>query len=195
MVFIWRGLGLGVLLGAAAVGFSLAYFVYDDPTLGNLSWLGWTCIGTAVISLLVALASLGGDEKGGWMKHHVFFIPVVFWPLILGGGGAWALLNYDPPSNHIQGSWVAKRCYGTCPAGTMNRLEGFSLEIGPDSVAAAGGEPRAYEIEKDEESIVLLRFTDDDSTELMRVLGPDEVVGQFEEEDGTAYSIAFERAE
>lgn len=193
MVFVWRGLGLGVLLGAAAVGFSLAYFVYDDPTLGNLSWLGWTCIGTAVISLLVALASFGGEEEGGWAKHHVFFIPVVFWPLILGGAGAWALVSYDPPSNHIQGSWVAKRCYGTCPAGTMERLEGFTLDIGPDSVAAAGGEPRTFEIEKDEDSIVLWRYTDDDSTELMRVLGPDEVVGQFEEADGTAYSIAFER--
>ncbi len=194
MVFVWRGLGLGVLLAAAAIGFGLAYFVFDDPTLGNLSWLGWTCVGTAVITLLLALATFGGDgEDSGWTKHHVFFIPVVFWPLILGGAGAWCLMSYDPPSNHLPGEWVAKRCYGECPEGTMASLEGFTLSITKDTVAAAGGEPRTFEIEKDEDAIVLWRYTDDDSTELMRVLGPDEVVGQFDGEDGTTYSVAFER--
>ncbi|MBL4686696.1 MAG: hypothetical protein JKY37_19015 [Nannocystaceae bacterium] len=193
MVFIWRGLGLGVLLALAAVGFSLAYFVYDDPTLGNLGWIGWTCVITAGVSVLVALATLGGKEKGGWAKHSVFFVPVVFWPLILGAVGAWALTSYDPPSNHLRGEWVAKRCYGNCPAGTMALLDGFTLKIDETSVSAAGGESRTFEIEKDEDAIVLLRFADDDSTELMRVLSHDEIVGQFDEPDGGKYSIAFAR--
>ncbi len=193
MVFIWRGLGLGVLLALAAVGFSLAYFVFDDPKLGNLAWIGWTCVGTAGASVLVALATFGGEEKGSWTKHSLFFVPVVFWPLIFGGVGAWALSSYDPPSNHLQGDWVAKRCYGPCPEGTMELLEGFTLQIGETSVAAAGGEARVFEIEKDEDSIVLWRYTDDGSTELMRVLSPDEIVGQFDHRDGSKYSVAFSR--
>ena len=194
MVFVWRGMGLGVLVAAAAVSFGLGLFVFDDPKLGNLSWLGWTCIGTAVISLPLGLATFGGEDKdSGWTKHHVFFIPVLLWPLILGAAGGWCLMSYDPPSNHVQGEWVAKRCYGSCPDGTMEALEGFTLKIAEDSVIVADGEPRTFEIEKDEDQIVLWRYTDDASTELLRVLGPDEIAGQFDGAEGTKYSVAFER--
>lgn len=70
---------------------------------------------------------------------------------------------------------------------------GLQLQIDEASVVAAGGEPRTFEIEKDEESIVLWRYTDDGSTELMRVLSHDEIVGQFDHEDGSTYSVAFSR--
>lgn len=108
-----------------------------------------------------------------------------------GAAGACVLSSDDPPSNHVRGAWAAKRCYGTCPAGTMDLLEGFKLQIDESRSPRQQGSP-APSRSRRTKSRSCCGYTDDGSTELMRVLSHDESVGKFDH-DGSKYSVAFPR--
>jgi hypothetical protein len=71
-------------------------FFFDDVRLGNLPFIGWNLAITAGLTSFIALATLGGEEKGAWLRHSFFFIPVLLWVPILAGGGTYALTRPGP---------------------------------------------------------------------------------------------------
>lgn len=71
-------------------------FWIKDARVGNPDFIGWTSFYTAIICLLLGLGTFGGkDENGNPIpknRHHFFYIPILFWGLILGGLSAYLLL-------------------------------------------------------------------------------------------------------
>lgn len=84
MLFIWRGFGLIVPIFFFICGWIVSLF-YDDTRLGNPSFIGWTCFYAGITLLLPGLAMFGSKSEDGTpaKKHDFFFIPVLFWGLLL----------------------------------------------------------------------------------------------------------------
>lgn len=95
MVLIYRGLGIAVPIVLFITGWIVSFW-FKDTRIGNPDFMGWTLFYTAILCLLLGLATFGGKDKNGnpipKNKHHFFYIPIVFWALIFGGVSAYLLL-------------------------------------------------------------------------------------------------------
>lgn len=101
MVIIWKGFGLIVPIALVGIGYLTSLF-YDDKRLGNTDLLGWTFLWSSIIFLIVGIgfSSVGEDEKEVKHKplwqHTFFFIPILFWGIILLAFSVYFLLIYNP---------------------------------------------------------------------------------------------------
>lgn len=104
MVFVWRGIGIIVPILFFIVGCIVGIFI-DDQRLGNPRFIGWTSFYSAILLTLIGLAVFGGtkeegaDENQPKKKHDFFFIPVLFWGLILGALSAYLLIFAGKPDD------------------------------------------------------------------------------------------------
>lgn len=98
---VWRGSGILVLIYFFLSAWICSYFFDTQKTFGDLPYLGWSLFWAAIVTtihaLLIVVMRYGHDENDPEppkkITHsHLFFIPVVFWPLILGGLSAKFLL-------------------------------------------------------------------------------------------------------
>lgn len=110
MVIIWRRSGIAILV-YFALSFWIVGYWYDDHSLRNSAYLGWSLFYTAIATALHALLLIGGNSaateensdtppeqqepKSSIWTHSLFFIPVLIWPLILGGASAYNLFSGD----------------------------------------------------------------------------------------------------
>lgn len=101
MTIIWRGAGIIVPLAFVGAG-ALASLWFDDATLGNLSYIGWVCLGTAAISLVVGLATFPGKKKDpatgilvSKKKHDFFFLPIIIWAIVFAGLSIFLLCGFS----------------------------------------------------------------------------------------------------
>lgn len=95
MIIIYRGLGILVPIVLFIAGWIVSFW-FKDTRIGNPDFMGWTLFYTAIVCLLLGLATFGGTDRNGnpipKNKHHFFYIPIVFWALIFGGVSAYLLL-------------------------------------------------------------------------------------------------------
>ena len=95
MVIIFRGLGIVVPIVLVITGWIVSFW-FKDTRIGNPPFMGWTLFYTAIVCLVLGLATFGGKDKNGNSipknRHHFFYIPIVFWALIFGGVSAYLLL-------------------------------------------------------------------------------------------------------
>jgi hypothetical protein len=101
---VWRGSGILVLIYFFLSAWICSYW-FEDTRFGNSDYLGWTLFYAAIAASLHAfgiyLSRKGHDENDPeppkpLLNSHLFFIPVMFWPLILGGLSAKFLFESDP---------------------------------------------------------------------------------------------------
>lgn len=103
MVIIWKGIGIIVPIALVGIGYVVSLF-YDDRKLGNTDLVGWTLLYTSLLCLLVGLAvSIPSEEEREHTqqklilkKHTFFFIPILFWGILLLGISIYLLAIYDP---------------------------------------------------------------------------------------------------
>ncbi|TND10210.1 MAG: hypothetical protein FD123_458 [Bacteroidetes bacterium] len=100
-MLIWRGSGIAIPI-VIFINFLIVGLWYEDHTLGNYAENGWVCFYSAIITLLHGLLVLpnkkdpqeGGEEPPASLNDHSFFyIPVIFWALILGALSAYFLFS------------------------------------------------------------------------------------------------------
>ena len=98
---IWRGFGLMVPIVFGICAWIVSYW-YDDTTLGNPSYMGWSLFYTSIVLLLPGLALFADkDEEDGRKRYHdFFFVPILFWSLGLGGLCTYVLLSREAPSGN-----------------------------------------------------------------------------------------------
>ena len=89
-MIVWRGMGIALPILLLISGGVLSLF-FDDTRIGNPSYLGWTLLLTALLSVLPALAAFGDDENG-WTHHTLFFVPIALWVVGFLVGGVYALV-------------------------------------------------------------------------------------------------------
>jgi hypothetical protein len=110
MVLIWRRSGIAIVI-YLALSFWIVGYWYPDHRFGNEAYLGWSLFYTAIVTALHALLLIGGNNapeeenadtppeeqepKSSMWTHSLFFIPVLIWPLILGGASAYNLFSGD----------------------------------------------------------------------------------------------------
>lgn len=107
---VWRGSGILVLIYFFLSAWICSYW-FDDTRFGNSAYLGWTLFYAALATTLHALGiyvsrkghDVNDPEPPKPMMHsHLFFIPVVFWPLILGGLSAKFLFAGSPSDSEFR---------------------------------------------------------------------------------------------
>lgn len=108
MVLIWRGVGILVPIIFVACGFLVRLFVKDDH-LGNPVFLAWTCLAAAVICLPLGLMTwkgsikekvdIAGNVRRIRKRHDFFYIPIIFWALIMGAGSVIAFTQTGKSRN------------------------------------------------------------------------------------------------
>lgn len=90
---VWRGSGILVLIYVFLSAWLCSYWFDGDHTLKNSAYIGWTLFWAAIVvtlhALIIIVSRYGHDENDPEppkpvMNSHLFFIPVIFWPLILG---------------------------------------------------------------------------------------------------------------
>lgn len=103
MVFIWKGIGLIVPIGLVGIGLLVSLF-FDDKRLGNTSLLGWSFFCASLLFIIIGglLTLSTKDEEGNPLpkvsvkRHTFFFIPVLFWGIILFAVSIYLLFIYNP---------------------------------------------------------------------------------------------------
>lgn len=192
MVVVWRGMGIVIPI-LLAVFAGLLSLVFDDTRLGNLAYTGWILIATAVPTALVALASLGGEEGGGWTKHSLFFVPVALWVPLLAGLGIYCLVQHHPASEQAIGVWRFERCIDTCEPSLARALENMTITIDEEAITV-GDERRAYEVATEKGAHLSLRYEDNGEEERM-IMGDDSFIGYITSaEDADGVAVRFARA-
>src|SRR5688572_17399708 len=125
IVFIWRGFGLVVPIVFGICAWIVSYW-YEDPRLGNASYMGWTMFYTSIVLLLPGLALFADkDEEDGRKRYHDFmFVPILFWSLGLGALCTYVLLSRDsePAGN---GNTVVQADEGEADAEAVYRTVNF----------------------------------------------------------------------
>jgi hypothetical protein len=110
MVLIWRRSGIAIII-YLALSFWIVGYWYDSHTLRNSAYIGWSLFYAAIVTTLHALIILAGrnvppeenadtpaeeqQPRSSIWTDSLFFIPVLFWPLILGGFSAYTLFSGD----------------------------------------------------------------------------------------------------
>ncbi|MCD6068141.1 MAG: hypothetical protein K0S33_2967 [Bacteroidetes bacterium] len=110
MLFVWRGIGIAVPIVFFLIGWIVSYW-FKDTTLGNGTYIGWVCLYSAIVCLLLGAAALGmgkseTNENGTSApkkKHDFFFVPVIFWAGIFGALSAWLLLSGGEKKDSLAG--------------------------------------------------------------------------------------------
>jgi hypothetical protein len=174
-MIIWRGLGIAIPIFAAIVAGVLAIF-FDDTRLGNLGYIGWILVITAIPTVLLALFSLGGTERGGWARHTLFFVPVAIWVPLLAGIGIFCLIKHHPASEQARGVWKFERCVSRCSPSLARSLRGMTITI-DDEAITVGKKRRAYEVAMEKASHLTLRYKDNGEEERMIMTGENRFVG------------------
>jgi|GEM_PF-1146605 len=114
MVLVWNRSGIVVFIVLALCLWIVSYW-FENPKLGNGAYMGWSFFYAAIATALHALVLIGGrnspeeqnaDANGEiphpvW-SHSAFFVPVVFWPLILGGLSAFLLIGGDDKKDRAE---------------------------------------------------------------------------------------------
>ena len=113
MVFIWRGAGFLIPIFIFIVGWIVSFW-YDDTTLGNNEFLGWTCFYSGIILFVLGgLAALGEnaeeEESQGppkpKKKNDFFWIPGWGWGGILTALAVYLLwIKSEPPAHDYEAS-------------------------------------------------------------------------------------------
>ena len=155
---VWRGSGILVLIYFFLSAWICSYW-FDDTRFGNSAYLGWTLFYTAIVTTLHALAiyvSRKGHDANDpeppkpMMHSHLFFIPVLFWPLILGGLSAKFLYSAEPSEPDYADAPVETTIKDELPVRTINFLntseDTMYYEIGGPGGAYEYNsiEPRSY---------------------------------------------------
>jgi hypothetical protein len=92
MVLIWQRSGIAIPIVFFICGWIVSNW-FEDTRLGNTSFMGWTLFYTAIVTSVHALVVAGAKEEGdNGGRHSFFWIPVGFWPFIL-GGLSWYLIT------------------------------------------------------------------------------------------------------
>lgn len=98
MVIIYRGLGILVPIVLFIVGWIVSFW-YKDTRIGNPDFMGWTLFYTAIVCLLLGLATFGtetettaGGQQVAKKRPHFFYIPIIFWGPIFGAVSAYLLI-------------------------------------------------------------------------------------------------------
>jgi hypothetical protein len=94
---VWRGSGILVLIYFFLSAWLCSYYFDGDHNLGNSSYIGWTLFWAAIVTALhgaaILLMKYGEDPNAPSEENeaprsiwhsHLFFIPVVIWPLVFG---------------------------------------------------------------------------------------------------------------
>jgi hypothetical protein len=99
MTFVWRGAGIIVVILVAICGWITSYW-FDDFTLKNTDWLGWTFFYSGILLTLIggALAASPAEEGKAKAKNDLFWIPVWAWGLLMVGLCVYWLLISDGPA-------------------------------------------------------------------------------------------------
>lgn len=101
MVFIWSGSGISVLIYFGLSAWLTSYS-FDDVTLGNGAYMGWSMIWACIPTFLHTLAlmamtkdevKLEPGEVPAKTKHAFMFIPVGIWAVILLAGGIYFVIK------------------------------------------------------------------------------------------------------
>jgi hypothetical protein len=174
-MIIWRGMGIAIPIFAAITAGILALF-FDDTRLGNLGYIGWILVITAIPTVLLALVTLGGEERGSWARHTLFFVPVALWVPLLAGLGIFCLVKHHPASDQALGTWKFERCVSRCPARLSRSLRGMTINIDEEAITVHK-KRRPYEVAMEKGAHLTLRYKDNGEEERMIMIDENRLVG------------------
>lgn len=121
ITIVWRGSGILVLIYFFLSAWLCTYFIDGSHNLNNSAYAGWTLFWAAIAATLHA-AMIGitwygakaepeqtvpaepGQEPEtppSLFRSHLFYIPVIFWPLIFGLLSAKFLMGNDAPHSSV----------------------------------------------------------------------------------------------